>query len=104
MGYACFLRFSELASLKESDLQIISDHMEIFIESKTDQYRDGAWVMIAQTATNTCPVKMAKRYITLAVITGSPDLFLFHGIAHTKNSVKLSGLSYTRMQELPWKN
>lgn len=104
IGYAGFLRFNELASLKESDLHIFPDHMEIFIESsKTDQYRDGAWVMIAQTATKTCPVKMTKRYITLADISGSPELFFFRGIVRTKNGIKLrsnGGLSYSRMREL----
>ena len=46
--FSGFLRYSELAALKESDVKI---YMEIFIESsKTDQYRDGAWVIIALTA------------------------------------------------------
>ena len=50
IGFAGFLRYSELEALTESDLQIFPDHMEIFIESsKTDQYRDGAWVVIART-------------------------------------------------------
>lgn len=31
IGFAGFLRYSELAALKESDLHIFSDHMEIFI-------------------------------------------------------------------------
>ena len=43
VGYAGFLRFDELSNLKESDVQILEEHMELFIESnKTDQYRDGA--------------------------------------------------------------
>ena len=32
MGCAGFLRFNELAGLKESDLQVYSDHTEIFIK------------------------------------------------------------------------
>ena len=72
IGFAGFLRFNELSALKESDLQIYSDHMEIFIEaSKTDQYRDGAWVVIARTQTKTCPVQMMERYTKLANVTGS---------------------------------
>ena len=66
--------------------------MEVFIESsKIDQYRDGAWVVIAE------------RYMKLAGIGVSPDLNLFRGIVLTKNGVKLhtqGGLSYTRMREL----
>ena len=39
VGYAGFLRFDELSNLKESDVQILEEHMELFIESsKTDQY------------------------------------------------------------------
>ena len=41
VGYAGFLRFDEFEfNLKESDVQILEEHMELFIESsKTDQYR-----------------------------------------------------------------
>ena len=61
---AGFLRYSELAAVKKSDLHIFSDHMEIFIESsKTDQYRDGALVVIARAPAKTCPVSMAERYV-----------------------------------------
>ena len=104
VGFAGFLRYSELEALKESDLQIFPDHMEIFIESsKTDQYRDGAWVVIARTSSKTCPVAMTERYVQLAGISGSSDLNLFRGIVRTKNGIKLrtqGGLSYTRMREL----
>ena len=100
---ASVLRFSELAALKESDLHI-SDHMEIFIESnKTDQYKDGAWVVIARTSAKTCPVSMAECYLKPANIGGSLDLNLFRDIIHTKNGVKLRAqgrLSYTQMREL----
>ena len=104
LGFAGFLRFSELEALKESDLQVFNNHLELFIESsKTDQYRDGAWVTIARTGSRICPVGMVQRYIKLADITASPDLHLFRGIIRTKNGVKLrpkGSLSYTRMREL----
>jgi hypothetical protein len=105
IGFAGFLRYSELAALKESDVMIFSEHnMEVFIESsKTDQYQDGAWVVIARTATKICPVNMTERYISLGEISGSPDQHLFRGITCTKSGVKLrkkGGLSYTRMREL----
>ena len=47
-----FLRFNELSALKESDLQIFPDHMEMFIESS--KTRDGAWVTIARAGIKTC--------------------------------------------------
>ena len=78
--------------------------MEIFIESsKTDQYRDSAWVIIARTATKICPVRMTECYLTLGDISNSPDLHLFHSITRSKHGVKLrkqGSLSYTRMREL----
>jgi hypothetical protein len=40
----------ELASLRESDVKVFKEHLEVFLESsKTDQFRDGAWVPIART-------------------------------------------------------
>ena len=106
VGFAGFLRFSEISALKESDVQIYEEHniMELFIESsKTDQLRDGAWVTIARTSTKTCPVQMTERYVKLAKISSSSDLPLFRGIVHTKKGIQLrkqGGLSYTRMREL----
>ena len=89
MSFAGFLRYNEVSALKESDLHIYSDHMEIFIEArKMDQYRDGAWVVIARTQTKTCPVHMMERYTKLANITGSPDLHLFCGIVSSENGVR----------------
>ena len=90
ISFAGFLRYSELAALRESDVCIFPQHMEIFIESiKTDQYRDGGWVVAARTMTKICPVKMTECYISLREISGSPDLQFFHGIIRTKNCVKL---------------
>ena len=106
VGYAGFLRFDELSNLKESDVQILEEHMELFIESsKTDQYRDGAWVVIARTASKLCPVTMMERYLNLGQIAGQdlPDLPLFRGITNTRGGGKLrksGGLSYSRMREV----
>jgi len=48
--FAAFLRFDELAELGHSDVEIRSDMLKLFIESnKTDQYRDGPWVVIASS-------------------------------------------------------
>ena len=46
--------------------------MEVFIESsKTDQFRDGAWVPIARINSNICPVTMLECYLQLADIQGN---------------------------------
>ena len=37
---------------------------ELFIEaSKTDQYQDGSWVVIARSDLATCPVAILERYM-----------------------------------------
>ena len=104
LGFAGFFRLDELAKLKESDVVIYESHMELFVESsKTDQFRDGAWVVIARTGTNLCPVAMVERYMELAGTKGSPDKLLFQGLISTINGCKLresGGLSYTRVREL----
>ena len=67
LSFAGFLRYDEIANLKESDISIFEEYLEINIQSsKTDQYRDGAWVAVARTHANTCPVHMLERYVKLA--------------------------------------
>ena len=64
LGFAGFFRYDELSSIKESDIVLHSDHVQIFVESsKTDQLRDGAWVVIARTKTPLYPVAMLERYM-----------------------------------------
>ena len=104
LGYAGFFRFSELASLKESDVKFYEDHVELFVESsKTDQYREGAWVPIARTGSEICPVAMLERYWNLGKISGDTDRLLFRGLTPTKQGYRLrpsGGISYTRVREL----
>ena len=57
LGYAGFLRFSELISLRKCDFEFETSFMRLFIEhSKNDIYRDGARVVIVTTHKPTCPV------------------------------------------------
>ena len=78
--------------------------MEVFIESsKTDQFREGAWVPIARTNSNICPVAMLERYFRLANIQGDADKLFFRGLTSTKQGYRLrpsGGISYTRVREL----
>ena len=70
LGFVGCFWYSELAKIKECDLQFFEDHLEIFVESsKTDQYQDGAIVVIARTGTDYCPVAMLERYMCLANIS-----------------------------------
>ena len=104
VGYAGFFRFDELARIREADVTIYQDHLEIFLESsKTDQYRDGSRVVIARTNNKLCPVAMLEQYLALAQSSTCSDQFLFRGLVHTKNGFKLrqaGSISYTRVREL----
>ena len=83
VGFAGFLRFDEVSTLKERDLSIFEDHMELFLESsKTDQFRDGSRVVIACTSNKTCPVNIMERYLEAAGLnTREPsERFLFWGL------------------------
>ena len=77
--------------------------MTVHISSKTDQYRQSDFVMVARTNSPTCPVAMMERYFAQAQLSCSSTLSLFRGITHTKHGKRLRatrGLSYTRMHEL----
>ncbi|XP_044166270.1 uncharacterized protein LOC122950262 [Acropora millepora] len=62
LAFAAFLRFDELAKLVRSDVRIEDDMLKLFIQSsKTDQYRDGAWIVVVSSRRATCPVAMMNR-------------------------------------------
>lgn len=106
--FAGFLRFNELAGLRLCDVELCDSHVKLFLEkSKTDQFREGAWVVISATFKCTCPVAMLKKYISLAnFIDMSSDDFLFRPISFCKTKslyILRSGnlpVSYTRCREI----
>ena len=64
IGYAGFFRSNELLSIRRCDIMIYNTHMSIFIESsKTDKYRDGAWIVILRTRTALCLAENLERYL-----------------------------------------
>ena len=74
-GFAGFFRLGELLALRVEDVVFFERGMRIFVEvSKTDQFRVGAWVVIAAGA-STCPVRLMRRYIALAGVQGREPLF-----------------------------
>ena len=82
--YSGFLRFEEVARLTLSDIVFNPLFMKIFIEeSKTDQYRIGAWVFVAKMNSNFCPVEFTRNYIGRAEITDLDD-YLFRGVSYFK--------------------
>ena len=106
LGFSGFLRYDETAALRVCDYHFEATHMKIFIEkSKTDQYRDGKWLFIANGDTELCPTKIVHLYLDKCSITDlSSDEFLFRGISKGKNYEKLrktnKALSYTRVREI----
>ena len=106
LAYAGFLRFDELSNLKLSDIELFDSHMKVFLEkSKTDQFREGAWVVVSATGRATCPVDMMRRYLE-STKSGSVDGndFVFRPLTFCKSqkSYKLrkGHVSYSRCREI----
>ena len=85
-----FLRYDEAANLKLEDIVFQDSFMKIFIEkSKTDQFREGAWVFIAKADSDICPTKILRKYITEANLV-NPNDYLFRAMTYFKSKNKLS--------------
>lgn len=106
IAYAGFFRHSELVNLRICDVFLSSSHVKFFIhQSKTDQYREGAWVVIAATGRSTCPVAMLNRYLVLACISphSHSEDFLFRPVVFKSinNYVLRQGrMSYSSCRDL----
>ena len=107
LGFAGFLRFSEIANIKASDIAFYDRHVSIFIShSKTDRYKQGSYVDIAKTSSLTCPVTMLQRYIDCADIHVDTDVYIFRQLSYLKKSdtyiLRTSNkpISYTRSREI----
>ena len=71
IGYAGFFRFSELSQIKacDHDVKFFASYASILSRiSKTDQFRDGAWIVIARSDLPTCPVRALEDHISAAQI------------------------------------
>ena len=100
LSYFGFLRYDNFVTYKES-------YFDIFIEkSKTDCYRKGNHILISKLESNICPVKILTRYLELANIDLSSDVYIFRSLTCCKCSDKFIlrkknvCLSYTRSREI----
>lgn len=85
LAYSGFLRSEELLKLRRNDVLFKAEYMSVFIESsKTDKYRDGAWILIARTGTLLCPVKNLERYFLWADMECVSDMYIFSHLTATK--------------------
>ena len=103
IGFAAFLRYSGLANIRLSDIQLYPGRLKIRIaESKTDQLRQGDEVVIARAGSPQCPVAMLERYMEKAGIALGNEGYLFRGITTGKQQTlrPTGNLSYTRFSEL----
>jgi hypothetical protein len=67
-----FLRSSELLNIIVSDIVFDKEYMGIFMKSsKTEKYRDRAWVIISRTGTLLCPVVNVEKLIIWACLKDS---------------------------------
>lgn len=105
LAYAGFLRSSELLNLRRCDILINPVYMSVFIEgSKTDKYRDGAWIIIARTGTMLCPVVNLERYFLWAGIESDSDVYVFSHLTATSNGFVFrkdgKHLAYSNLRKL----
>ena len=79
-AFTGFLRYDELSNLLCLDVKFYPDYFLLFIESsKSDQYRDGAWVPISSSNLITCPLRALKRYADLGEIVFDSDCLYSEG-------------------------
>ena len=106
LAYAGFLRFDELSNIKLCDIEMFDSHMKIFLEkSKTDQFREGAWVIVSATGKQTCPVNLMRKYLQCTdSLNVDQNNFVFRPLTFYKslNSHKLrkGKISYSRCREI----
>ena len=107
LGFAGFLRYSEIADIKRHDVIFCPTYTKIFIEkSKTDIYRDGHWLYLAKLNSPLCPTKMLKLWFKKASISNDlSEEYIFRAITvfKKKNVSKLrksnEPISYSTMRE-----
>jgi len=109
LGYAGFFRSNELVQLRRCNFHFedsFNVDMRIFVQrSKTDIYRDGAWVVIAKTFKCTCPCLLTERYFSVASFSAESEDFIFRPLTFCigDKSYKFRGsdpLSYSRAREI----
>ena len=107
VSFCGFLRYSEAANIKRSDIVFRDSYMKIFIEkSKTDIYRNGCWVFIARGESELCPLTILQKYLNLVKINKDSDEYVFRSITSHRDPRKRTlrhknvPLSYTRAREI----
>lgn len=75
VGFAGFLRWSDLSNIRVENIKFCNSHMDIVLEKrKNDQYRTGHSITIARTGSPYCPVSLTERFLARANISMGPLL------------------------------
>ena len=103
ISYAGFLRFDDLRKISRNSCTFTQDCLTIHLpSSKSDQFRQGSDIVIARSAKDTCPVRVAERYF--AVLGDSADCSLpaLRRLQTSKRGLIPSShpLSYSRTREI----
>ena len=92
LGFAGFLRISELKQVQIKHISFKSDHMTVLLEeSKTDKLREGEVIYISKLERGCCPVSLTKRYITTTKLDKDEDNFLISRLAKTRKGHRALG-------------
>jgi len=77
VSFAGFLRYSDAAVIRVGDVKFVATHMELFLERrKTDQFRQGAVLIVTRGSSRLCPVALAERLVrALGSSSGGTPLF-----------------------------
>lgn len=96
--YAGFLRFSDLMIVQWQEIRFLPTHMELFLEKgKTDQYREGRWVLVARVGGPFCPVSFTEYVMFLGQYDrqGPGGLIRCVTIASSQQYIRREQPSYT---------
>ena len=90
LSFAGFFRSEEVLNINMSNIRFFEGFIIIKVDkSKTDQFRQGDEVVIAQSEGNVCPVFLLKEYLKKLDISPDSSEFIFRPLVKTKSSYKL---------------
>jgi integrase len=106
IGFAGFLRCSELCGIRMCDVKVAADRsfMNVHLpNSKCDQLRQGRDVIVSATGTEMCPVKTLFRFLAFRK-NWTNDSFLFTPLHYNKSTKSFSaqkgGISYSAARNM----
>ena len=87
LGFAGFLRYSELANIKLCDISFEETHMAInIVRSKTYVYKEGHKLCNATTHCVTCLVHKLEHYLKMLDVDINSQEYLFRSLTYCENT------------------